>query len=43
MAEAGIVAYDAEIIKPKCGKCTNPIAEGDDKIYYTVNAMKLSN
>ena len=39
----GEVEYDAEIIRPKCGKCANPMPEGDDKLSYTVNAMNIPN
>ena len=35
----GEIEYDAEVILPKCGKCTDPIPEGD-KILYTVSAIK---
>ena len=38
----GEVEYDAEIIRPKCGKCANPIPEGDDKVGYTVSAIRTS-
>lgn len=30
----GEVDYDAQIILPKCGKCTDPMPEGDDKAMY---------
>lgn len=36
----GEIEYDAELIRPKCGKCANPIPEGDDKLMYTINALK---
>jgi len=32
----GEVSFDAQIIHAKCGKCANPMPEGDD-ILYTVN------
>lgn len=32
----GEIDYDAEIIRPLCGKCANPLPEGD-KILYTVS------
>jgi hypothetical protein len=35
----GEVAYDAEIIRAKCGKCANPLPEGDD-ILYTINKIR---
>lgn len=35
----GEVDYDAEIIFPKCGKCANPLPEGDDKLSYTVTRI----
>ncbi len=38
----GEVDYDAEIIRPKCGKCSNPMPEGDDKVMYTVNSISRS-
>ncbi len=37
----GEIDYDAEIIRPKCGKCANPLPEGDDKVRYTVNSIVL--
>jgi hypothetical protein len=36
----GEVDYDAQVILPKCGKCANPLPEGDD-ILYGIN--KVSN
>ncbi len=39
--DIGEVEYDAELIRPKCGKCANPIPEGDDKIMYTANSYKF--
>ena len=38
----GEIDYDAEVTRPKCGRCANPIPEGDDKIAYTVNAIMVS-
>lgn len=35
----GEVEYDAQVILPKCGKCANPLPEGD-KILYTVSSFK---
>ena len=30
----GEIEFDAVVILPKCGRCANPIPEGDDKISY---------
>jgi hypothetical protein len=30
----GEIDYDAIITLPKCGRCTNPLPEGDDSISY---------
>lgn len=30
----GEIDYDAVVILPKCGKCADPIPEGDDKMSY---------
>ena len=30
----GEIDYDAVVILPKCGKCADPIPEGDDKMAY---------
>ena len=30
----GEIEFDAVVILPKCGKCSNPLPEGDDKISY---------
>jgi hypothetical protein len=38
----GEIEYDAEIIMPLCGKCANPMPEGDDKIRYTVSKFSKS-
>ena len=35
----GEVSYDAEIIRAQCGKCANPLPEGDD-ILYTINKIR---
>ncbi|HEY5736127.1 MAG TPA: hypothetical protein VIS47_06175 [Nitrosopumilus sp.] len=35
----GEIDYDAEIMLPQCGKCANPLPEGDN-IQYTINAIK---
>lgn len=32
----GEIDYDAVVILPKCGKCANPMPEGDDKVQYIV-------
>ena len=32
----GEIDYDALVIRPLCGKCANPMPEGD-KILYTVS------
>ncbi len=32
----GEIDYDAEVVFPKCGKCANPLPEGD-KILYTMS------
>ena len=38
----GEIDFDAEVILPKCGKCANPMPEGD-KILYTVSAIKSAS
>lgn len=30
----GEIDYDAVVTLPKCGKCTNPLPENDDKLNY---------
>ena len=40
--DIGEVDYDAEIIRPKCGQCANPIPKPEDKILYTVTAIKAA-
>ena len=30
----GEIEYDAVVILPKCGRCIDPLPEGDDKISY---------
>jgi hypothetical protein len=30
----GEIDFDAVVILPKCGKCVDPIPEGDDKMSY---------
>lgn len=32
----GEIDCDAVVILPKCGKCANPMPEGDDKVQYIV-------
>jgi len=38
----GEVDYDAEIIRPLCGKCAHPLPEGDT-VMYTINAIKTNS
>ena len=33
----GELDYDAVVTLPKCGRCANPLPEGDDKVLYIVN------
>ncbi|HXX05548.1 MAG TPA: hypothetical protein VEJ68_01885 [Candidatus Bathyarchaeia archaeon] len=33
----GEIDYDAIVTLPKCGRCANPLPEGDDKIMYVVS------
>ena len=33
----GEVDFDAEIIRPKCGSCSNPIPDPKDKMPYLIN------
>jgi len=35
----GEIDYDALVIRPLCGKCANPMPEGDDML-YVVNAIQ---
>lgn len=35
----GEIDYDAVVTLPKCGRCANPLPEGDDKVLYIVNKM----
>lgn len=30
----GEIEFDAVVILPKCGRCADPIPEGDDKVSY---------
>ncbi|CAD6514955.1 conserved hypothetical protein [metagenome] len=32
----GEVDYDAELIRPKCGQCSNPIPDTKDKMPYLI-------
>ena len=38
----GEIDNDASVVLPKCGKCANPLPEGDDKIQYIVNKFNLN-
>ncbi|MDH3191603.1 MAG: hypothetical protein OEM18_02800 [Nitrosopumilus sp.] len=29
----GEIDYDAEVVRPLCGKCANPLPEGDNALY----------
>ena len=40
--DIGEVDYDSLIIRPLCGKCANPLPEGD-KILYTISASQHAN
>ena len=33
----GEIEYDAVVTLPKCGRCANPLPEGDDKVQYVVS------
>lgn len=33
----GEIDCDAVVILPKCGRCANPLPEGDDKVQYIVS------
>jgi hypothetical protein len=33
----GEIDYDAVVTLPKCGRCANPLPEGDDKVLYVVS------
>jgi len=35
----GEVDFDAELIRPLCGNCANPLPCGDDHISYTINSI----
>ena len=32
----GEIDYDAVVTLPKCGRCANPMPEGDDKVQYII-------
>ncbi|MDE1862685.1 MAG: hypothetical protein KGI33_07225 [Thaumarchaeota archaeon] len=38
----GEIEYDAVVMMPKCGKCANPMPEGDDKVRYIVTKFNKS-
>ena len=33
----GEIDADAVVVMPKCGRCANPLPEGDDKVQYIVS------
>jgi len=33
----GEIDYDAIVTQPKCGRCANPLPEGDDKVGYILS------
>lgn len=33
----GEIDFDAVVTLPKCGRCANPLPEGDDKVQYIVS------
>jgi len=35
----GEIDEDAIVMLPKCGRCANPMPEGDDKVQYIVSKM----
>ncbi|MEE8181281.1 MAG: hypothetical protein V3T67_05520 [Nitrosopumilaceae archaeon] len=35
----GEIDYDAEVIRPLCGQCANPLPEGDDILYTVSNII----
>jgi phage FluMu protein Com len=39
----GEIDFDAVVIFPKCGKCVDPIPEGDDKISYLRSSIQNNN
>ncbi len=38
----GEIEYDAIVTLPKCGRCANPIPEGDDKALYIISKLVKS-
>lgn len=36
----GEVEFDAEIIRPKCGQCSNPVLSSNDKMPYLIQVNK---
>ncbi len=38
----GEIDYDAVVTLPKCGRCANPMPEGDDKLQYIVTKFNKS-
>lgn len=36
----GEVEYDAELIRPKCGHCAEPLPQNDDKAMYIINTIR---
>ena len=39
----GEVEFDAEIIRPKCGQCSNPTLSVNDKMPYLIQVNKKSS
>lgn len=39
----GEIDYDAVVTLPRCGRCANPMPEGDDKVQYIVNKFNKSS
>ncbi len=35
----GEIDYDAEVIRPLCGHCANPLPEGDNILYTVSNVI----
>lgn len=38
----GEIDFDAVLVLPKCGKCANPIPEGDDKVQYIISKFNTN-
>jgi hypothetical protein len=38
----GEIDVDAVVVLPKCGRCANPMPEGDDKVLYIVSKFNLN-